>query len=128
MSLRAVPRTPWYAHLRGAWRRAARQASHGSWLARHRSSMARWVRGPGYAPAWDEALRRLPSLARLDNAGEFGRTVLRRMFDRACFMIRAENPRTRQWLRRMRAAGIVETRRGCWGVVEEIRLLIPEED
>lgn len=128
-----VPLTPWYAHLRGARRRAKRRASHGSWLARSRSHTARWVRGPEYSLAWTEALRRLPSLARLDNAGEFGREVLRQIFDCSRVHTWAENPRTRRWLKRMRAAGIAEVHiydslRAPWCMVEDLRQLLVQEN
>lgn len=109
--------------------RRQRFASHGPWLAHYRSSCARWVRGPGDAVAWAEALRRLPSLARLDNAGEFGRMVLRSMLNRSMYMRWSRDPRSRRWLQRMTAAGIVEVHPGGapWCLAEELRLLIPED-
>lgn len=144
MSIWAIPLSPWWARDRKAVAREKRRASHGPWLARSRSTSSHWARGPEYAVAWEEALRRLPSLARLDNAGEFGRDVLRTMLNRAMFMRWSRNPRARRWLQRMRAAGIVECHESApasrasnrvtlhghgapWCLAEELRLLIPEE-
>lgn len=108
MSAWAIPLSPWWARDRKAVAREKRRASHGPWLARSRSTSSHWARGPEYAVAWEEALRRLPSLARLDNAGEFGRAVLRSMLNRAMFMRWSRNPRARARLRPTRGrAGVL---------------------
>lgn len=104
-------------------RHRSRRRSHGKWLARFAKAVPSWHDSPA-GPGFWLAVQRLPSLGRRDNAGAFGRRVLRGLWTaEGRVSVYASNPRALRWLRRMRNAGVVVSRndRPAWTLADDVQ-------
>lgn len=75
---------------------------------RHQVESAPVYRDEIVDAAWQIALSRLPSLARQDAAGRFGRSVLRSFWSVGWHNYKPrDDPRTARWIKRLVRAGIL---------------------